>query len=298
MKRFAILGILVVVLGALGLYMAGTRTTAPGAPAIGEQGSDTSYVPQLPVSPLDATYRIDDQEILLSGGVATVPTAPGSASVDEVRVWGEPVMGDIDGNGKDDAVVLLTKQGGGSGTFYYVSAALGSDDGYVGLNAVYLGDRIAPENILVRDEMIVVNYARHGADQAFTDAPEEGVSAYLTLVGSLLTRIDVSGEGTQVLRGALVYGHEVHTFTPCGGDAYWIAPDSRAYAVLKAVYEERALGKEPYAPVYAVVSGVVASAPADGFGADYPFSITITQVLSAPAVGACGSTTEPLDVLP
>lgn len=287
MNRYLILGIVVLFAGSVWLF-----SRAVLEPTVPQTG-DTVRLPVAPTSPLDATYRIGDREVTLASGYATEEVAPGSASTREVRVWGEPVTGDVDGDGRDDAVLILTETEGGSGTFYYATVALADDDGYLGMNAILLGDRIAPQTTAVEDEMVVVNYARHGADQAFTDAPNEGVSAYLTLVGSLLTQVDVSGEGTQVLRGALIYGHEARTFTPCGGDTYWIAPDSRAQAVLKAVYEERVRGKEPYTPVYVVVSGVVGPALTDGFGADYPFSITITQVLSAPAVGACVVRTTP-----
>jgi hypothetical protein len=293
MKRFLIIGTLVAALVLSVMYLTGARTAAPEVPATDEQGSDTSYVPQLPASPLDATYRIDDEEVLLSGGAATVPSAPGSASVEEVRVWGEPVMEDIDGNGREDAVVLLTKQSGGSGTFYYVSAALGGEDGYVGLNAVYLGDRIAPQNVLVRDEMIIVNYADRLPDQPFSEQPSVGVSAYVTLVGAMLTRVDVFGERSAVLSGHIVYGHEARTFTPCGGEAYWIAPSSRSRAALEAVYAQATLGKEPYSPVYAVVVGTVGEAPEDGFGADYAYSIDIQQLLAAPAQGTCAASSTP-----
>jgi hypothetical protein len=265
------------------LYQA---TSAPGP------SSDTSQslVPILPQSPLDATYRIGDREVTLISGLSSTETAPGSASVDEVRVWGEPVMGDVDGDGRDDAVLLLTQTTGGSGTFYYATVALADDAGYLGMNAVYLGDRIAPQNIEVKDEVVVVNYAEHAPDQALTDAPREGVSARLTLVGIELMRVDVSRKGEQVLAGNLVYGHEARTFTPCGGDAYWIATTSRARAALVAVYEERTQDTEPYTPVYLVVSGVVRDGVQDGFGADYPYSIDIAQVLSAPTGGTCTAT--------
>lgn len=243
-------------------------------------------VSSLPDSPLNATYRIEDQEVTLTAGTASEPI-PGSSSQVETRVFGEPIMGDINKDGTEDAVLLFTQRTGGSGTFYYVAVAVKDETGFIGSNAILLGDRIALQNVEIRDDVIVVNYAQHTQDQSFADVPSEAVSTYLTLTGAKLMRTDVSGEGVQVLRGELIYGHESRTFTSCPGETYWIASTSRARAALQAIYEERVKGKEPYTPVYVVVSGVVAPAPTEGFGADYPFSINVTQVLSAPAVGAC-----------
>jgi hypothetical protein len=43
--------------------------------------------------------------------------------------------------------LLITHDPGGSGTFYYVAAAINVNKRYQGTNAVLLGDRIAPMDI-------------------------------------------------------------------------------------------------------------------------------------------------------
>jgi hypothetical protein len=248
-----------------------------------------NILPPLPDSPLNATYRIEDQEVTLTAGMALEPIHDSSSQV-ETLVFGEPIVGDINGDGTEDAVLLLTQRTGGSGTFYYVAVAVKDESGFIGSNAILLGDRIAPQNIEIRDDVVVVNYAQHAEDQSFADAPSEAVSAYLTLAGAKLMRTDVSGMGVQVLSGELVYGHESRTFRPCGGEAYWIATTSRARAALQAIYEERVKGKEPYTPVYMVVAGTVGEGLTDGFGADFEHRIDISTIVSAPEQGTCTHT--------
>jgi len=235
---------------------------------------------------MNATYRIEDREVTLAAGTA-LESIPESSAQIETRVFGEPVTGDINGDGAEDAVLLLTQSMGGSGTFYYVAVAVKDESGFIGSNALLLGDRIAPQGVEIRDDVVVVNYAQHAEDQSFADAPSEAVSAYLTLAGAKLMRTDISGMGVQVLRGELVYGHESHTFTPCEGETYWIATTSRARAALQAIYEERVKGKEPYAPVYMVIAGTVGEGMTDGFGADFEYSIDISTIVSVPEQGTC-----------
>jgi len=254
----------------------------------------TSLIPPLPQSPLDATYRIDDREVTLTNGVSQTPAAPGSATLTEVRIWGEPVIGDIDGDGLDDAAFILTEESGGSGTFFYITAAIAQNDGgYLGLNAVFLGDRVAMKDISIADEIIVVNYAERTLEQSFAEAPSEAVTARITLVGYELRRHDGVGEGAQILSGELVYGHESRTFRACNGDTYWIAPASPSRAALEAIYQQATRNQEPYSSVYMVVMATVGDRIDEGFAAAYDHSIVITSILSAPRGGSCAASTTP-----
>ena len=125
------------------------------------------------------SYQIDGKEYLLKDGIAQTEAAPGSASVSTVRYFGNEIWGDFDGNGTGDVAFLITKNDGGSGTFYYAVAALTGIDGYVGTNAVFLGDRIAPQTTEFRNGGIIVNYADRKPDEPMTAKPSLGVSKYL-----------------------------------------------------------------------------------------------------------------------
>ncbi len=68
-------------------------------------------------SPLGATYRIEKREVHLIDGKAEVAAAPGSATTIKTSVFGQPVFGDLDGDGDEDAALFLVHKPGGSGTF-------------------------------------------------------------------------------------------------------------------------------------------------------------------------------------
>ena len=86
-------------------------------------------------------------------------------------MWGQPVYGDMDGDGDKDAALLLTRDSGGSGTFYYVAAAINVKGRYQGTNAVLLGDRIAPMDIGIRSGAVVVNYADRRPEEPMSARP-------------------------------------------------------------------------------------------------------------------------------
>jgi hypothetical protein len=135
-----------------------------------------------PASHLDASYEIDGRVVVLVDGLAEVEAAPGSASKITTRVFGNEAMGDLNGDGKEDIAFLLTQDGGGSGTFFYVVVALKTDDGYTGTSAVLLGDRIAPQTTEIHGTELIVNYAERAPGEPMTAQPSIGVSKYLKVV--------------------------------------------------------------------------------------------------------------------
>lgn len=132
-------------------------------------------------SPKDITISVDGEQITLTNGVFERPLAPGSAAKESFRIFGEPVIGDMNGDGIPDAVMYLTRDGGGSGTFFSVVVAVGSGASYVGTNALFLGDRIAPQNITITDGNAVANFAERKPGEAFSVSPSVGKSVWVHL---------------------------------------------------------------------------------------------------------------------
>lgn len=133
-------------------------------------------------TPLDATYHIDGKTVTLKNGVAEAPSTTGSASKMITRYFGNEVKHDFNSDGKEDVAFLLTQEGGGTGTFYYVVAALNTINGYVGSNAVLLGDRVAPQSTnMDNGNVFVVNYAVRKSGEPFTTSPSLGKSMWLLL---------------------------------------------------------------------------------------------------------------------
>ena len=120
----------------------------------------------------EATFQIDGLPVALSGSSAAY--------------FGNEARGDLNGDGREDVAFIITQQGGGSGTFYYAVVALNTDAGYVGTNAIFLGDRIAPQTTEIHDGKLVVNYADRKPTDPMTTKPSVGKSRALEVRGSLL----------------------------------------------------------------------------------------------------------------
>ena len=131
-------------------------------------------------------YVIDGVPIKLKDGLAETEAAGGSEVKTITRYFGNELKTDLDGDGREDTVFLVTQETGGSGVFYYALAALNSETGYKGSDGYYLGDRIAPQTTelspnLNHKYVIVVNYADRLPDEPMTAQPSHGRSAYLKL---------------------------------------------------------------------------------------------------------------------
>lgn len=130
-------------------------------------------------SVLDTPFIIDGNEFALVNGVAEIEAAPGSASKETLSIFGAPIYGDFDNDGDEDAAVLLQQTSGGSGVFYYAALALFDGTKYVSTNAMFLGDRIAPQTIEIQEGRAVFNYADRKAGEPMTEQPSVGKSVWV-----------------------------------------------------------------------------------------------------------------------
>jgi heat shock protein HslJ len=131
-------------------------------------------------SHLDAEYVIDGQPVLLRDGVSEVQPAPGAASRVVTRYFGSEVRHDLDRDGVEDVIFLLTRETGGSGTYYYVVAALAKPGGPIGSHGLFLGDRIAPQSIQSGPPgTVIVNFAERAPGESFAVRPSLGKTLWL-----------------------------------------------------------------------------------------------------------------------
>ena len=129
---------------------------------------------------------IEGQRIKLADGLAEAETSPGSASRIVTRYFGNELKTDLNDDGREDVVFLLTQQRGGSGTFFYAVAALNTEAGYRGSDGYLLGDRIAPQTPVVsrtprHKNVVVVSYGDRRPDEPMTAQPSVVKSVYLKL---------------------------------------------------------------------------------------------------------------------
>lgn len=163
------------------------KQDAANDPAAAQERPEADFMDGL----LNLTFELDGETITLLDGMSEVEAAPGSASKVITRYFGNAAVGDVNGDGLDDVSFLITQDGGGSGTFFYVVAALQTEEGLQGTNAVFLGDRIAPQTSAIENGAIIVNYANRKPDENFTVQPSVGVSKVLQVTDGSL--VEVSG---------------------------------------------------------------------------------------------------------
>lgn len=131
--------------------------------------------------PRNATYTVANDRVTLVDGKAGT-----------VEMFGGATSGDVNNDGIVDAVFFLTQTSEGSGTFFYVAAALNTTNGTFGTNAVLLGDRIAPQNITISDGVITAAYAVRAEGEPMTTPPSVGESMSLVVQNNILQEITSS----------------------------------------------------------------------------------------------------------
>ncbi len=127
----------------------------------------------------NAEYVIGGERVRLTDGYSEKEIEHSSTNV-ITRYFGNDVVHDFNADGRDDVAFLITQTTGGSGTFYYLVAALNTADGYIGSEAVFVGDRIAPQStVMGRGTIVIVNYADRNVDEDMSVQPSVGKSLYL-----------------------------------------------------------------------------------------------------------------------
>jgi hypothetical protein len=161
-----LLAILIQIAVVGGLYWFGSTAVAP----------DYKNIP----------YAIEGESVKLENGFAETAAAPGSASKVITRYFGNEVRTDLNADGREDIAFILTQDRGGSGTFFYAVGAVATDEGYIGSDGYFLGDRIAPQATSVsqnpvQKNVVVFNYAERKPGEPMTASPSVGKSVYLKL---------------------------------------------------------------------------------------------------------------------
>lgn len=182
MKTFYSVGVAAIIIGWFSFVYFYVYVPQVEAPASAPRAPRVDVVTTTPVlkSYKDATYRIEGVETTLVDGVSETSAAPGSAETITTTYFGNEAKTDLNADGNEDVVFLLTRSTGGTGVFYYLVAALKADNGYVGSGAYFIGDRIAPQTTTVENGVIVVNYADRKEGATFADIPTEGKTLKLS----------------------------------------------------------------------------------------------------------------------
>lgn len=169
MKKIASLGFLLILIATVSfIYLRSNQENT---------GSEPAEPPTTDV--LNLTFVIDGEEYKLENGLAAKVATPESSFAMTLRVFGEPVYGDLDKDGDEDAALWLQHEPGGSGTFYYGALAMKDGAGYKATDTLFLGDRIAPQTLNIMEGRAVYNFAERRADEAYSVEPSIGRSVYV-----------------------------------------------------------------------------------------------------------------------
>ena len=242
-----------------------------------------------PISdPLNTVYTIEDQMVALINGRFETRAAPGSATMIEASVFGRPVYGDLDHDGDDDAVVVIVYDPGGSGTFYYIAAAINQTGSYSGTAGYLLGDRIIAQVVKHRNGVVLVQYLDRRPGEPMSAPPSVRTAIQLLFTGGKLTPLKPASGQEQVVEGWVTIGHEVRSFLPCSNKTeHWLLGNSPALEQITSAYQKALPGAKPYTPLFMSLSGNFKVPPPDGFGADFGAAFYATRLVQVLLAGNC-----------
>jgi hypothetical protein len=155
--------------------------------------------PNLTVEKLkNAEYQgIYQEPIQLTDGTYEgEPFVEGGASRPTVTFIEPYALGDLNGDGVDDAVVLLVESSGGSGSFVYLAAVLNQEGKPGNVDTVLLGDRVQVQSLTIANGQINATMLTHGPDDPMC-CPTQTVEQTYELQGNKLVQTagDVMGAG-------------------------------------------------------------------------------------------------------
>jgi len=186
--KFFLAAAVIIVFGGIGFwfYQSSTEQIAKKAPSTPKSSS---------LDPKNATYSVGNQEIMLVNGISETQAAPGAASKTVTRYFGNEAAGDFNADGKNDIAFILTQDNGGGGIYYYLAALVSGADGYMGTQAVLLGDRIEPMTTEYRDGEIIANYMDRVAGEPMDTAPSVGVNRYFLIADDQINEVTKQAMG-------------------------------------------------------------------------------------------------------
>jgi hypothetical protein len=155
----------------------------------------------------NATYTIDGVVTKLTNGRSVIVTDPVLETSVTTQYVGKEAIGDFDKDGRMDIAFVVRQDTGGSGTFYYLVAALNKESGYVGGEATFLGDRILLESTaVVGEDVVIVKFKDRKPTDDFTVVPSVSKSVALVVATDPLSfgplenesNVEMDGKGTMI----------------------------------------------------------------------------------------------------
>jgi heat shock protein HslJ len=182
----------------------GQKLWLPGGPGSSDALDSSATTPaaggnRLSVDQLkNATYSgIYDTPVTLTNGLYEgAPFLEGGAARPTVQyIDNSEAYGDLDGNGAEDAALLLVENSGGSGVFTYVGSQLNQAGQPVDAGTVMMGDRTQIISMVIENNQVVVEMVTQGPDDPMC-CPTQVTRKTLTLQDGKLTEAGAEATGT------------------------------------------------------------------------------------------------------
>ena len=124
--------------------------------------------------------------VQLVSGMYREPVVEGSATELVVILMNQAAFGDVTGDEREDAVVVLVSQPGGSGSFYDLAVVHKQEETLANLAHTQLGDRIQIKSLLIENGEIVVDMVTQGPDDAMCCPTQYVSNRYILESGELV----------------------------------------------------------------------------------------------------------------
>ncbi len=126
----------------------------------------------------NAEYQHYEERVRLKNGLL-VRKVSWSDHVSEAWQLHDPIaFGDLDSDGVEDAVVVLSYTGGGSGTFYNLLAVLNDNGAPAHVASYSIGDRIRLNALAIAAGVITVKMTAHDSDDAACCPTQDTVATF------------------------------------------------------------------------------------------------------------------------
>ncbi len=128
----------------------------------------------------NAEYRTEFSpggRVRLVDGVHREEIVAGAAA-ELIVSLGKAAIGDLDGDGFEDAAVILVTHAGGSGTFRHLAAVLNRNGTPEHVAALFLGDRIKVNSLFIRSGKIEAEMLIHDSDDPMPQPTLKMVQKY------------------------------------------------------------------------------------------------------------------------
>jgi hypothetical protein len=177
--RFKVRLLTLVLLSLTLLVACGPKTPEPPPPLTVEMLKNAEYHSEWPAEGVAKLTDGEYQEEIV----------PGAASKLIIVVYPDMhAFGDLNGDGVDDAAVVLATSGGGSGTFISLEAVVNDKGTAKHVASAPLGDRVQVKSVVIESGEITVDMVTHGPDDPMCCPTVEATQKY-KLQGDTLVQI-------------------------------------------------------------------------------------------------------------